>query len=197
MLYSREMGGIVLTPDDSTLLCGYAADGGTRAKACADVPPVSPGSVGRPGEKGYRRCDKPRCKEGWSQCIPGCLAGEKDGWCPPRDTQGGWCLGRPFKPMDIGLMLEKHRGRLDGEDAEHRPRQYNEIIIDAYLYAERLPESVAAFFYLHDARCAAKCQRTARESIALYRSTYPHAPSVPMLVLDLGNAEEPFSDGAE
>ena len=128
-------------------------------------------------------------------CVPGCVIDGNDEWCPPNDNQGGWCNGRAFLPKDIGTMLRTHRSRVSRSEDEHRTRGYNEIIIDAYMYAERLPGAVEAFFYLgNDKRCGAGCEATARESLALFRSTYHGHEGVPMLVLDLSNAEAPFGD---
>ena len=100
MIYQHSMGGIVIAPHDGLVLCAYAADGGTRAKTCrgARRPPAVP---------------HPR------QCIPGCIRPEyEEHWCDPHHpTAGGWCDGAPWRPLDLGKMLELHRAKTD----------YNEI----------------------------------------------------------------------
>lgn len=119
-------------------------------------------------------------------CVPGCLGqqGFNEGWC--NGVGGGWCAGKPFKPSDLGKMLAFHR-----KDRTH----YNEIIIDAYLYAWGLPSTVEAFFMLRSPACGVRCRDTARRSYQLFIKKFPAAAaSTPMLALDLSNAEQPFTD---
>ena len=83
-------------------------------------------------------------------------------------------------------MLGFHR-----QDRTH----YNEVIIDAYKYAWKLPGSVEAFFWLRSHGCGERCIHTMRSSHALFIKKFGSAASsVPMLVLDLANAETPFVD---
>ena len=86
-------------------------------------------------------------------------------------------------------MLEWHR-----KDRGQKP-QYNEIIIDAYKFNWNLPRSIEAFFWLEGSACGAQCIDTARHAHSLFTKKFGHAAdAVPLLVLDLENAEQPFID---
>ena len=88
LVFSHIMGGIIVRPDDALVLCVYPADGGTWQKVC----------------DGARRPDH----SGRARCLAGCLRpGET--WCDTRNTGGGWCSGRPWRPQDLSAMLQVHR----------------------------------------------------------------------------------------
>ena len=135
ILFSHSMGGIVVAPDDELLLCGYAADGGTRKVTCNGAP--RPPIVWNPHD---------------DPCIPGCvLSRQRDArgkwldpekqWCDAAQTTDGWCDGKPFHPSDFGTMLRFHRQRTaPGVLEAHRGsavQEYNEVVLNAYLYADR------------------------------------------------------------
>jgi hypothetical protein len=176
MLYDMAMGGVILKPDDGLLLCAYAADGGTRAKLCPGTPhPPHPAS---------------RCHRGVSCCVPGCISAKQGNgrWCDANNAGGGWCQGQPFRAEDLGKMLGYHSRITEAG-------KYNEIIIDAFLYAERLPGSVEAFFYLAGDECDRACRDVARHSHALFVAEYgARVKDVPLLVLDLKAVDAPLSD---
>ena len=178
LLYSNEMGGIVIRPagDGSLLLCAYAADAGSRAKACRGEPrPRHPPSTG---------------------CVPGCVShttGYGDGsWCDARraeSTGNGWCGGLPFAPPDLGTCLSVH------DKTMAREHKYNEVVIDAYAYADQLPGVIEAFFVLKSSACAGACIETARQAHRMFHTRYgQRAAEVPLLTLDLADVERPFSD---
>ena len=90
---------------------------------------------------------------------------------------------------DFGELLKLHRQGSPG---------YNEIVLDGYLYADRLPHSLEAFFYLAGPKCDDLCVSHACAAYKLYAETYPSYAHehVPLLVLDLraDAAERPFSE---
>ena len=92
-----QTGGVVLAAAHSVLFCAFGGDGSTRGKVCTP-----------PG-----RSDR---------CIPACIpsydAAHQDSrntydrWCDPRRPHSDtdyWCDGRPWRPTDVGLMLERRR----------------------------------------------------------------------------------------
>jgi hypothetical protein len=121
MLYMLDMGGIILKPDDALILCGYAADGGTRSKLCPGTPRPKPSA----------------------RCIGGCLTdSSKGGWCPAKSAGGGWCEGRPFRPADLGQLLKYHRDVPNPGPLDHG--KYNEIVIGALCAREHTQPSAHA-----------------------------------------------------
>ena len=68
-------------------------------------------------------------------------------------------------------------------------------VFDAYMFNDRLPGSIEAFFYLDDMECnERKCKGPARQAHASFLKQFPGAQAVPLLELNLGNAERLFSD---
>ena len=97
-------------------------------------------------------------------------------------------------------MLTWHRQRTPPAVLwEHRHQggtinDYNEIVINAFLYADRLPRSVEAFFLLDDPQCDEKtCKETTRKAHALFTKQYPSA-HVPLLVFKPSEPNAPFTD---
>ena len=90
---------------------------------------------------------------------------------------------------DFGELLKLHRQGSPG---------YNEIVLDGYLYADRLPRSLEAFFYLAGPKCDDLCFSHVCAAYKLYAEAYPSYAHehVPLLVLDLraDAAERPFSE---
>lgn len=87
-LFAGGTGGVLLRPSATKVLCGYAGDGGTRGKVCAQI--------------------------GMMNCIPGCIATEWDTWCSADESKAvdGWCDGRPWKVAELGTMLRRHASRM-------------------------------------------------------------------------------------
>lgn len=69
-------------------------------------------------------------------------------------------------------------------------------VFDAYLFDDRLPSSIEAFFYLDESECnERKCITPAREAHASFLKRYPSASArVPLLAFDPYEPEQPFSD---
>ena len=106
----HQGGSYVVNPSEARVLCAYGGDGATRGKNC------NPAGVS-------------------THCIPACIpqyaAGNSvhdyDSWCTAagRSESDYWCGGHPWRPEDIGDMLERDR-KAQG------PRQdllkYNEVL---------------------------------------------------------------------
>ena len=71
-----------------------------------------------------------------ASCIPGCWSG-KPGWCEQEEPNAGFRCGGPFAPDRLATMLRLH----EMPDARVH---YNEVIVDAASYVERLPHSLEA-----------------------------------------------------
>ena len=69
---------------------------------------------------------------------------------------------------------------------------YNEVIIETATYVRQLPSSLEAIFmYGHDAEQASLARQTHQRFLAEYGLS---ARDVPLLRLNLGNHDAPFSD---
>ena len=67
-------------------------------------------------------------------------------------------------------------------------------VLNAYTFADNLPGSIDAFFWLaNDDKCTSVCMRNAQQAHASFLETYPDS-QVPLLGFDPGNAEQPFSE---
>ena len=116
-------------------------------------------------------------------CVPGCTTG----WCNPQHIRNGdaWCDGHAWKRSDFGKMLDLQRANVWAG--------YNEIVLDAYQFAERLPRDVEAFFLLTDPQCGSLCKRATRDAHRLFLQTFPES-SAPLLAFKTDALERPFSD---
>ena len=115
-------GGIIVRPslEATRVLCGYGGDGGSRKMTCNP-----PGT------------DNPRCIPGCIRCYPKfCQT-----WCDPRKhtiAPHGWCEGKPWRPGDLGKML----------DSNVHSAEYNEVVLDGFFTNQHLPGAIEAMFYL-------------------------------------------------
>lgn len=122
------MGSYVLNPFVGVAMCAYGGDGATRGKICQP-----------PGRS--------------ASCVPACMpnvdeaTGDSqhayDAWCD--GTGDYFCASRPWRPRDIGIMLDKDReatGRSESRDEHHA---YNEIVLDGLAHNAALPSSIEAF----------------------------------------------------
>lgn len=188
-LFSLE-GGIVLRRSANRVLCAYGVDGGTDygAKAGqADDGSCYPGGV--------------------AGCVPGC--GTRPKWCHPNQMIGGncrcglgWCGGgrpRPWRPEDLGQLLEAHAQFGDKYDGLGKFTGYNEVILDAKYKEAQLPHSIEAFFYSHgcEGQMVLNRQCTGRDEAQKIRSAFLakfglDAAAVPLLKLTPTSWERPF-----
>lgn len=69
-------------------------------------------------------------------------------------------------------------------------------MFDAYLFDDRLPSSIEAFFYLDEPQCnERKCIGPARDAHASFLKKYPASKErVPILSFNPYEAERPFSE---
>lgn len=77
---------------------------------------------------------------------------------------------------------------------KRRPeRGYNEVIVSAARWEQRLPNALSAFFFPKTAACAADdgCERRTREAYARFLSEFPTS-TAPLLTLDPANWIAPF-----
>jgi len=129
----RHGGSYVLNPKATRVLCAFGGDGATRGKSCH--PP------------------------GLSEtCIPACIpqvsrgnsVHDYDSWCSlsgsflhgPADY---WCDGHPWKPEDVGEMLERDRKATAQSSGRQQDRIYNEVVVDGHFHNAHLPLSIEAF----------------------------------------------------
>ena len=134
-LFSRR-GGVILRPETTKVLCAYGIDAG-----------IDYGS-----DKGAN-C---RVATSGSECIPGC--GNPPEWCTETGLIGGWCRcsfawscgtqnsPRPYRPEDLGAMLENHASFGDQFKGIGTFSGYNELIVESATWIENLPRSIEAFF---------------------------------------------------
>ena len=126
-----QRGSYIINPDTAWLLCAYGGDGATRGKGCRPPGPSE-------------------------NCIPACIpqydgvdsVNSYDRWCDASKSShpaDHWCDGRPWRPEQIGDMLERDRlATKQGEDRVHG-MTYNEVIVDGFRMNAQLPGSVEAF----------------------------------------------------
>jgi hypothetical protein len=164
-LFSQFVGGVVLSGDAGIkLLCAYGGDGGSRSKVCRTT--------------GFG-------------CVPGCSESGKTGWCDPHAqiASTGWCNGAAWHPQDVGTLVAAYSNVGVG---------INELILDSGTWETALPATVEAVFYPKSCaypreqralECQGAARKTHREFLHKYDLT---AEQVPLLVLDVGNWEEPF-----
>lgn len=185
-LFSWE-GGIVLRGSANRVLCAYGEDAGT--------------DYGASGGKDDGSCYPGGTKE----CVPGC--GRPPQWCGANEMVGfcrcgfGWCEGRPrpWRPEDLGPLLEAHAQHGSVFEGAGKFKGYNEVIIDAKYRDAQLPHSVEAFFYTDTCRGQAVLNRhcsgrdAARKIHAAFLAKYGlDAAAAPLLKLTPKNWDRPF-----
>ena len=122
-------GSYIINPDRARILCAYGGDGSTRGKTC------HPSGQSR-------------------TCIPGCIpqyngrnsVNDYDSWCNPGGATDHWCEGRPWRPQDVGKMIQRDRQatRMGVHSTQHG-RTYNEVVVDGLFSNRNLPGSIEAF----------------------------------------------------
>ena len=185
-LFSWE-GGIVLRGSANRVLCAYGEDAGT--------------DYGASGGKDDGSCYPGGAKE----CVPGC--GKPPQWCEANEMVGfcrcgfGWCEGRPrpWRPEDLGALLEAHAQHGSVFEGAGKFKGYNEIIVDSKYRDANLPHSVEAFFYTDTCRGQAVLNRhcsgrdAARKIHAAFLAKYGlDAAAAPLLKLTPKNWDRPF-----
>lgn len=130
MLNVLQVGSYIFDPFQINVLCAYGGDGATRGKTCSP-----------PGAS--------------ETCIPACMphynAGthnsqnQWDRWCVPRGAADYACDFRPWRPRDIGAMLEKDRAATQQHAVRDEHHSYNEIVIDGQHSNAHLPRPIEAF----------------------------------------------------
>ena len=153
--------GVVLRPEGTRVFCGFGGDAGGKG-AC------------------YPQGD---------DCLPGCQQKNMPPWCDPmtvhlEHNQEGTCYDRPWKPRDMGILLER---------SSHK-QNHNEVIIDSKAWTQNLPLSVEAMYYT--AGSPQDVVATAREAHQRFLSEYASFgisdSTHPLLVFDRSNWEAPF-----
>lgn len=126
-----------------------------------------------------RLCSRPSLQDRPGGCLSGCV-------CAP-DWNGPTCVdGRP--PSQLREVLSEHRNFAAFGNI------YNEVVVDTASVVAGLPSTVEAFFYLRGGDRGA-----AQSAHANFLSQYglgdgrQHGRSVPLLMLDFGNLDSPFS----
>ena len=175
--YNGHGGGFVIRPSTATtrVLCSYGGDGHTRKIDC------NPLGVS-------------------STCIPGCIRAYNSAthnawddwarWCEPSSDvlePGAWCGGRPWRPADLGSMLDIDLNKVFSD----RGDGYNEVVLDGKRANDELPYSIEAMFYLkQDVDGGA----TARQVYAEFLATYPEISEsdIPLLLYDPDAESGPF-----
>ena len=111
--------GMILAPNLAKVFCSYFNDGGTMAKQCTDASHPA--------------------------CVPGCSNEhtQDPNWCEvagvdPTDN-GAHIYDCAFRPADLETMLKHHQSA---------PYTYNEVVISTDQWAEKLPDSIEAFFFV-------------------------------------------------
>jgi hypothetical protein len=123
-------GSYIFDPFAVSVLCAYGGDGATRGKTC-NPPGLS------------------------SSCIPACLPNynsandnsrnQWDRWCVPRGASDYFCDAHPWRPRDIGKMLERDRAATKKNEPRDEHHAYNEIVIDGHHSNAHLPGVIEAF----------------------------------------------------
>ena len=136
-----QRGSYIINPVATRLLCAYGGDGATRGKSCRPPGPSEdciPACIPQ-----YDGLDSLNNYDKW------CDTSKEEHWCDGKLCALGpadpWCDGRPWRPEQIGDMLE--RDRLATKQSEHRANglTYNEVIVDGFHMNAQLPGSVEAF----------------------------------------------------
>ena len=151
-----DVGGFILRPQFTTIFCAFGGDGGTRGKVC-HPPGLSP------------------------TCVPGCQTRLRDQWCDPYSdvARDGWCNGYPWRPEDLGTMLQRY----------HNP--YAEAVMDSSTWIDNLPWSIEAVFFPSTA--TPKAEAEAREIHTNFAKAFGLTKrEAPLLRLDVTNWHQPF-----
>jgi len=166
-LYSGK-GSYIINPAHARILCVYGCDGATRGKTC-DPPGPS------------------------KECIPGCIPqydgrdseNTYDSWCRPGNPIDHWCEGRPWRPQDVGKMLQRDiQATRQGVHSTQHGRTYNEVVLDGLYSNRNLPGSIEAFVASPGDDMAA-VRRTHAAFLHEYRLSAQH---VPLLMYHTGDA---------
>ena len=116
--------------------------------------------------------------------------GRSDGcgtdWCPAtRGATDGWCDGRPHAPANLKNALKGSLSR----------GGYNEVIIDSQHLQSKLPQAIAAFFFVRG-QPKDTIVKAHRAFIAKYSTKGVTEATVPLVELDDKNWDAPFSAAA-
>ena len=141
---------------------------------------TEPGTIYSPSSGLFLRCAY-ASDGGTRASTDGCK--NSDFCSNPMDA---WCDGKPHRPEELGNILVPRGG-------------YNEVIIDTQSVEEHLPKAVAAFFYMKGGGLVASSRKKRVEAIReQFLGEYGNAvksKSFPLVMIDLRNRNEPFSDG--
>ena len=132
-LWSRGLGGFVISSKAAVLRCGFSGDGSTQGPG-----DPCPADVGREGGKGRKWCEEQR---DWR--IP-----KSEPWFPTFGTASfpygdGTCA---YRPEHLHVLNREQAYMQGGEHAAG----YNELIMESKPYADLLPHSIDAVFYQPD-----------------------------------------------
>ena len=138
---SGKRGGYIINPDVARLLCAYGGDGATRGKSCRPPGPSDkciPACIPQ-----YNGHDSINTYDRW------CDTRSLDHWCNGKRCALGpadhWCDGRPWRPEQLGDMLERDRLATKQNEKRVHGLTYNEVIVDGFHMNAQLPASVEAF----------------------------------------------------
>lgn len=131
-----------------------------------------------------------------SSCIPGCMSAppEECTWCADKSESGLPCtlwgggFGCAYRPDELDQMLAAYVARSG--------MGYNEVILNAARWAERLPRAIEAVFFLATPRCEASPACRARAVVAHKRfvDDYPEAArDTPLLTMNQSEWHAPFA----
>lgn len=109
-----------------------------------------------------------------------------DNFCDSaRSARDAWCDGKPHHPGDLPNVIRGY--------VQQRRTSYNEIIVDSAALADRLPDSIEAFFYVAGGN--SQEEHAARRVYKQFHATFPALgdEAVPLVKLDRNSASAPFS----
>ena len=168
-------GGLILNADEVTPLCAFGADGATLNSNCDP-----------PGRHGT--------------CIPGC--GDPPLWCERNqpllmnNCRCGFfnCNGRPrpWRPEDLGYVLEQHREHGLPYRSPQFHSGYNEVVLAVDTWNRHLPKVVTAFFIVEGSSKQQE-QRVRDTHKAFLKELGKTAAETPLLMLRPQNWEAPLT----
>lgn len=127
-----DAGSYILDPFYTRLMCVYGGDGRTRGKNCRPSAGVS------------------------STCIPACITElnpsgknavqQYEKWCASTTSTDHYCDGHPWKPEQVGKMLDRERARMQrGLPLPCEQCGYNEVMVDGFYHNAHLPHAIEAW----------------------------------------------------
>ena len=172
-LQSRRLGGVILRANTHKMHCSFATDGGTQGVHCFDTQYFVPGD-----------------------CVPGCMARtalNAGSWCsdPAAQNQGRWCNGRPWKPQDLGSMLEVYSS---GGAEPGKVDYVNQIILDPTIWEQHLPGSIEGFWFPDTVECSAvHCEKNVKLARKDFETHFGMKPAqIPVVTLRPDDSTNPF-----